>query len=149
MSSMREDKDKNQVPTWNGEQALWPDCVRQCRLAYETCEKRKRKTLRTKASNDTDLESLGRDLQYRSWSPSKVQRCQVPSQPFARALGQDLHTGQWPKAWRVVHQVAPLSRRSLFDMGIKSDEGLQECEKSLGTSEEGYQTRCWDTQVES
>lgn len=42
---MREDKDKNQVPTWNGEQALWPDYVRQCRLAYETCEKRKRKLL--------------------------------------------------------------------------------------------------------
>ena len=38
------------------------------------------KTLRTKASNETDFERLGSDLQYRSWSPSKVQRCQVPTQ---------------------------------------------------------------------
>ena len=45
MSSMRDDKGLGYVPTWNGEQNTWADYVRQCRLAYETCEKRKRKFL--------------------------------------------------------------------------------------------------------
>ena len=43
---MRENRDQQtQIPTWNGEQSAWPDYVRQCRLAYETCERRKRKLL--------------------------------------------------------------------------------------------------------
>ena len=32
-------------PIWDGELSGWTDYVRRCRLAYETCEKRKRKLL--------------------------------------------------------------------------------------------------------
>lgn len=39
-------KDKlSQLPSWNGEQAAWADYVRQCRLAYETRDRKKRRFL--------------------------------------------------------------------------------------------------------